>query len=137
MRLGLKQHKLDELINSLYEVSDPSHVRYGQHLSKSEVNALVAPHVDTVEIVNAWLAHHGVDHTAVDRTDAGEWITMVVSVEQAERMLGLSFLTGIFTWTANQVPRRCQIRSVQPHRLRRLRPPHPGVLPPPCTARPH
>lgn len=27
MRIGLKQDKLDELINSLYEVSDPAHAR--------------------------------------------------------------------------------------------------------------
>jgi hypothetical protein len=28
MRIGLKQNKLDELIASLYEVSDPAHERY-------------------------------------------------------------------------------------------------------------
>lgn len=28
MRIGLKQNKLDELITSLYEVSDPAHERY-------------------------------------------------------------------------------------------------------------
>jgi tripeptidyl-peptidase I len=28
MRIGLKQFKLDELISSLYEVSDPAHERY-------------------------------------------------------------------------------------------------------------
>jgi tripeptidyl-peptidase-1 len=34
----------NELERELYEVSDPSHARYGQHLSPEEVNSLVAPH---------------------------------------------------------------------------------------------
>lgn len=91
--MGLKQDKLDELVASLYQVSDPAHHRYGQHLSKEEVAALVAPHPKTVDIVNEWLTHHGVDTAAVDRTGGGEWITMTVTVEQAERMLGQSSLT--------------------------------------------
>src|ERR1700732_5616174 len=66
MRIGLKQDKLDELISSLYEVSEPAHeryvfrhdashkqlkmpFRYGAHLSTEEVQALVAPHPDSAE----------------------------------------------------------------------------------------
>lgn len=88
MRIGLKQHRINDLITSLNEVSDPSHQRYGQHLSKREIDDLVAPHKDTVDTVNSWLQLHGVDHTAIERTSAGEWLTMVISVGQAERMLG-------------------------------------------------
>lgn len=34
LRIGLKQDKLDELIETLYRVSDPLHPQYGQHLSR-------------------------------------------------------------------------------------------------------
>lgn len=33
LRIGLKQDKIDELISSLYEVSDPSHSRYLPRIS--------------------------------------------------------------------------------------------------------
>ncbi|KDQ50709.1 hypothetical protein JAAARDRAFT_185905 [Jaapia argillacea MUCL 33604] len=92
MRIGLKQDKLDELISALYTVSDPTHGNYGQHLSKEEVDALVAPHPDSMELVESWLAYHGVDpDDAVHRTSGGDWITVVVSVEKAERMLGTTY----------------------------------------------
>lgn len=35
MRIGLKQDKLDQLISSLYEVSDPAHERYAPIFKRS------------------------------------------------------------------------------------------------------
>jgi tripeptidyl-peptidase-1 len=107
-RIGLKQDKMDDLITSLHEVSDPAHARYGQvrpssrshgsqelicrilqHLSKEDVDALVAPHTDTVDALHAWLAHHDIPQEACHRSDAGDWVSLTLSVEQAERMLGM------------------------------------------------
>lgn len=34
LKIGLKQSRIDELIDNLYQVSDPFHERYGQHLSR-------------------------------------------------------------------------------------------------------
>lgn len=34
LKIGLKQSRIDELIKTLYEVSDPLHLNYGQHLSR-------------------------------------------------------------------------------------------------------
>ncbi|KAJ7233035.1 peptidase S8/S53 domain-containing protein [Mycena rebaudengoi] len=92
LRIGLKQNKLDELISSLYEVSDPAHARYGQHLSKEDVDSLVAPHPDSIEAVESWLQHHGVNPAeALFRSTASEWITVRVSIAQAERMLSTKY----------------------------------------------
>jgi tripeptidyl-peptidase-1 len=66
--------------------------RYGQHLSKEEVDALVAPHPDSIREVEEWLTFHGIDTSDdVQRTNAGDWITIRVSVAQAERMLGTKY----------------------------------------------
>jgi tripeptidyl-peptidase-1 len=35
LQVGLKQHNFDRLLYSLFNVSDPAHEQYGQHLSKS------------------------------------------------------------------------------------------------------
>ena len=34
LKIGLKQSRIDELIDTLYQVSDPFHEKYGQHLSR-------------------------------------------------------------------------------------------------------
>ncbi|KAJ6458108.1 peptidase S8/S53 domain-containing protein [Mycena vitilis] len=101
MRIGLKQNKLQELISTLYEVSDPAHKRYGQHLSKEEVDALVAPHPDSVEAVESWLQHHRINpgNTYYSRSAGGEWITLRVSVAQAERMLNTKY--GVYNHAAS------------------------------------
>ncbi|RPD64171.1 subtilisin-like protein [Lentinus tigrinus ALCF2SS1-7] len=91
MRIGLKQDKFDELVTALYEVSDPAHERYGQHLSKEDVAALVAPHPDSVNLVEAWLLAHGLDTSSTHRSSSGDFITIRVSVAQAEKMLGTQY----------------------------------------------
>ncbi|KAI0675673.1 peptidase S8/S53 domain-containing protein [Trametes maxima] len=91
MRIGLKQDRFDELVTALYEVSDPAHERYGQHLSKEDVAALVAPHPNSVSLVDAWLSAHGLDLSSSQRSHAGDWVTIRVSVGQAEKMLGTQY----------------------------------------------
>ena len=65
--------------------------RYGQHLTKEEVEAFTAPHSSSVDAVNDWLEFHGVDSSTAHRSPAGEWVTIVVSVAEAERMLGTKY----------------------------------------------
>ncbi|KAF8912455.1 peptidase S8/S53 domain-containing protein [Mucidula mucida] len=92
MRIGLKKHREGELISALYEVSSPQHERYGKHLSKEDVDALVAPHPDSVEAVESWLTFHGVDpKDAAFRSSSGNWVTISLTVAQAERMLGTTY----------------------------------------------
>ncbi|KAL0578070.1 hypothetical protein V5O48_003932 [Marasmius crinis-equi] len=89
LRLGLKSARLDELFYHLGQTSDPTHERYGLHLSKEEVEELVAPHGDTVSIVEEWLTAHGIEgHTS---TAAGDWVTIRLPVKDAEKMLNAEY----------------------------------------------
>ncbi|KAF4541636.1 Peptidase S8/S53 subtilisin/kexin/sedolisin [Lasiodiplodia theobromae] len=45
----------------LRQMSDPDHHRYGQHLSAEDVNELVKPSDEALELVHEWLADNGVD----------------------------------------------------------------------------
>ncbi|EIN09489.1 subtilisin-like protein [Punctularia strigosozonata HHB-11173 SS5] len=105
MRLALKQDGFDELVRHLYEVSEPTHERYGNHLSKEEVDALIAPHPDTADLVEAWLAHHGIQSSDCHRSDAGDWIKVSVSVEQAEQMLSTKYNVYTHETTGEQIVR--------------------------------
>lgn len=98
LRIGLKQSNIDSLIDHLYQVSDPDHTRYGQHLSKEEVENLVKPAPESVEHVENWLSAHELDiyskECDMERSPAGDWIIINVPVRKAEKMLDTSY--GIY-----------------------------------------
>jgi tripeptidyl-peptidase I len=88
LRIALPQPRFPELEQHLAEISDPFHARYGEHLSKGDVEALVAPLASSVDAVHEWLAAHGIQRGACRQSPAGDWITVHVPVAQAENMLG-------------------------------------------------
>ncbi|KIK36992.1 hypothetical protein CY34DRAFT_15997 [Suillus luteus UH-Slu-Lm8-n1] len=76
----LPQPKFPELEQHLWKLSDPSHPHYGVHLSKEETDALMAPHPETLDIVNEWLASHGLAEESLIRSSANDWVTIRVPV---------------------------------------------------------
>ncbi|KAF8258633.1 peptidase S8/S53 domain-containing protein [Lactarius quietus] len=67
-------------------------MRYGKHLSKEQVAELVAPHQNTLELVNSWLEHHGIPASSVSVTHGGGTLTLRgVSMTQADTLLGASY----------------------------------------------
>ncbi|KAF8806309.1 subtilisin-like protein [Phlegmacium glaucopus] len=91
LRIGLPQPNFHILEKHLYEVSDPDHERYGQHLSKAEVEALVAPHDESVESVTKWLGTFGINEDSLVRSPARDWVTLKVPVSLAEKMLDTTY----------------------------------------------
>lgn len=67
-------------------------LRYGAHLSKAEVAALVAPHQNTVDQVHAWLDHHGIPKSSISPALNGDWLSLTaVPVQKANAMLGTKY----------------------------------------------
>jgi len=91
LRIGLPQPNFHVLEQHLYEVSDPDHERYGQHLSKEEVEGLVAPHDESLDLVNEWIAGFGIVEDELVRSPAKDWITLKVPVSLAEKMLDTKY----------------------------------------------
>ncbi|KIK67673.1 hypothetical protein GYMLUDRAFT_787891 [Collybiopsis luxurians FD-317 M1] len=87
LRIGLTQPHISFLEKHLLEISDPDHRRYGQHLSKAEVEALIAPLEQSVQLVDEWLQSHGINSDAISRTPAQDWAIVQVPLSQAEQML--------------------------------------------------
>lgn len=85
LRIGLPQPNFNVLEQHLYEVSDPSHKRYGQHLSKEDVEDLVAPHPESSDAVNKWLNSFGIVDLVY--SPAKDWITIKVPIALAEKLL--------------------------------------------------
>lgn len=87
LHIGLPQPNFPTLERHLYEVSDPNHHRYGKHLSKEEVEELVAPHPTSLDVVNEWLGIYGLGEDDVDRSPAKDWININIPVSLVEEML--------------------------------------------------
>lgn len=105
LKMALPQTNFGELARHLYEVSDPNHDRYGQHLSKEEVEELVAPHPDNLNIINDWISSLGFEEDNISRSPAKDWITVRIPVTVAETMLdtvsfSLVSLARIWRWVA-------------------------------------
>ncbi|RDX46442.1 subtilisin-like protein [Lentinus brumalis] len=89
LRVALTQSNPDAIVDALYQVSDPSSDKYGQHLSKSEVEQLIAPSADSVNAVNAWLQEHGLSATPL--SPSGDWLEIQLNVSKANSLLAADF----------------------------------------------
>lgn len=73
LTIAVKQTNLAELESTLLAVSDPDSPRYGQHLTRDQIDDLVAPRAEDIAVVLSWLQEHGVDLADVDATgNSGE-----------------------------------------------------------------
>lgn len=92
LRIGLRQPRMSELETIAYAVSDPTHERYGAHLTEDEVETVTAPHAHSVDAVAAWLESHGLTG---DFSKAKEWVVVPdVDISKAEKMLDTKY--GVF-----------------------------------------
>ena len=91
LQLGLKQRNEGVVEQHLLEVSDPSHARYGQHMTADEIYEIVSPSDESVELVQSWLVEHGITNLA--HSPSKDWIHIVVPIEKAEELLQTSYST--------------------------------------------
>ena len=68
------------------------HFRYRAFLSKEQVDELVRPSPDTVDLVSAWLEDNGIRSSSISRTHGGTWISVFhLRVTEASELLGASY----------------------------------------------
>ena len=85
---AVKQKNIDQLEALLYEVSDPSHAKYGQHLTRVEVADLTS-NVAGTQLVSDYLVANGVQVTKY--TPYGEYITAKATIAQWQELLATTF----------------------------------------------
>ncbi|KAF2675078.1 tripeptidyl-peptidase 1 precursor [Microthyrium microscopicum] len=87
LQIGVKQSRFDELERHLYEVSDPEHARYGQHLSSKEVTELIKPTKESLDLVYAWLKQSGISTEQLEHSPAKDWIRVSLPLKDVENLL--------------------------------------------------
>ncbi|KAI9058090.1 family S53 protease-like protein [Trametes sanguinea] len=103
LRFALKQSDPDGLIDALYNVSDPDSPKYGQHLSKSEVEQFVAPKPEAMQAVTSWLSQYNLSGTLL--SPAGDWVGFELPASQANDLFAANFSTFLDTRTGTEVVR--------------------------------
>ncbi|KAF8262087.1 peptidase S8/S53 domain-containing protein [Lactarius quietus] len=92
LNIVLMPYNENALIDALYDVSDPTSPKYGSHLSKEQVNRLIAPHQNTLDLVHSWLGYHDIPSSSISMTRGGSWLTLKgVPISQANKLLGASY----------------------------------------------
>lgn len=76
---------------TLEKVSDPFHHRYGQHLSKAEVDELVRPKDETVAKVHDWLCGNGIKEGQLEYSHTKDWIKVTLPVSTVENLLDTQY----------------------------------------------
>ncbi|KAH8985684.1 subtilisin-like protein [Lactarius akahatsu] len=90
--IALKSHRENALRDTLYQVSEPSHPRYGAYLTNEQLAGLIAPHPETLELVNSWLAYQGIPSSSISITHGGDTLTLKdVPITQANALLNASY----------------------------------------------
>jgi tripeptidyl-peptidase-1 len=85
LKIGLKQSNEGTIEQHLLQVSDPSHSRYGQHLSADEVHDIVRPSDETLRLVSDWLASN--DVTDFSHSPSKDWISVTLPLKKVEGLL--------------------------------------------------
>lgn len=104
LRVALKQQNLDIFEQTLMQVSDPKHSRYGQHMQGHEVQALLQPTQKTTETVLEWLE----DNEVTDVSNEGDWVTFKTNVSNANALLGTEF-----GWYRNEYRGKDYLRTLE------------------------
>ncbi|KAJ6464216.1 peptidase S8/S53 domain-containing protein [Mycena vulgaris] len=91
LRLALTQSNIAGLQDAVYDISTPGHARYGQYLTQDKINQFVAPSEETLSQVTSWLAAHNLASSPI--TPAGDWISVNMTVAQANELLVADFST--------------------------------------------
>ncbi|KAF8148291.1 family S53 protease [Crassisporium funariophilum] len=89
LRIALHQTNIAGLEDALMAVSTPGNALYGQHLTKEEVEAFVAPPPDTVSLVNQWLSNNDIFAKTV--SPAGDWLEFSIPINKANSLIAANF----------------------------------------------
>lgn len=89
LSIALESHGHGVFEKTLSEVSDPTHSRYGQHLSREEASALIRPRDGSGDVVRRWLASGNVSESQIQ--DRGLFIDAIVAIGTAEKLLSTRY----------------------------------------------
>ena len=92
--LSLRQQNLKQLAQIARDVSEPTHERYGQHLTMKQVQDLTKPSEETYSILNKWFDESGARISKFEPLQGGAVLRLTMTVKDV-RMLFKTTVTHI------------------------------------------
>jgi tripeptidyl-peptidase-1 len=86
---GLYRQRVAEMESIFFQVSNPEHEEWGNHLSSKDMAALVAPSKASVRKVIGWLSSSGITKIVVG--PHSDYIRATATIEQLETLLAVTF----------------------------------------------
>ena len=84
LRIHLKNTNTASFQQKVMDMSTPSHPSYGQHMSRLEVNDMLAPPKESFDLVLEWLDAQGLSqHSTIEN----DWIILDGTIGNAEKLL--------------------------------------------------
>lgn len=105
-RIALRQENAYEFEQHVLAISTPDDPKYGQHMSREDLKAMLRPNADASISILDWLKAEGISSADID--DQGDWINFYVPASEANRILDTKFY---YYTNANNGVRR--IRTLQ------------------------
>lgn len=88
-RIALKQENAYQFEQHVLAISTPDDPKYGEHMSREELKAMLQPSSDASAAIQQWLHNEGVPSSDIE--DNGDWINFYVSATEAERIMDTNF----------------------------------------------
>ncbi|ATY65820.1 alkaline serine protease [Cordyceps militaris] len=85
--IGMKQKNIENMMNYVLEVSDPTSAKYGQHYNQAQVDALFAPDDQAINSVKDWLVRSGIAARSINLSRNKAWVRFESTVTVLESLL--------------------------------------------------
>ena len=88
-RIAMKQENAYEFEQHVLAISTPDDPKYGQHMDRDSLKAMLRPSSEASSAVLTWLRSEGISPADVENT--GDWINFYLPAAEAERILDTKF----------------------------------------------
>ncbi|KAG6005202.1 hypothetical protein E4U21_000331 [Claviceps maximensis] len=107
LRIHLSQPRISDFYELATKIATPGDALYGQHLSKQDADAILAPDPQSLKLVQHWLESENLGRRARIGSE-GDSVVVVASVEEAERLLKTEYSSFV-----NQQSGQTVLRTLQ------------------------
>lgn len=105
-RIAIRHGKMAEFEQKAIDIATPGNRLYGQFMTREEINDFLRPSGDAVDAILSWMKSEDVPDDKIERH--GNWLTWMVPVSQAEKMLHTRFRSF-----RNNVSQNVDIRTLE------------------------
>lgn len=88
-RIAVKQEHAFAFENHVVAISTPGHPKYGQHMSRDQLKAMLRPPPAATNAILRWLSDYGIPKK--DIQEKGDWIAFRTTIGRAQLMLHTNF----------------------------------------------